>query len=1143
MTRTYYCSSSIDCSISFLIKGIGRYNCLLKSFFIFVFIFVLSPYLKASTFIPSSDSTENHSVDFSEMTPLGKNSKTSLFWDGRMIYGEDGTNIYLSDVFPDSIEDGKMMLMQYSGVISSSIDADSIYGSGILELQSILPTKDTSFAIRNSNESDNYIYSINDIDFDVSITDIPIGSPYRVNILSYISTHLYHLLLGLENESSDEEISPTFALYVPNDNTNIKDIEDYYAFHFNEFCYAQGIEWAPFIYIYSFEKALESKNYVTYYECYHNRVGAGSIWGYGTKSYVTFDKKNGHVINLEDIFDLEYECILAYLLKKDLNDQGVNPFVIYPRAEQVALAQNGLVFSYEPWEVAPPNSFIFNSFIHYDDLADLMKQNIKSFMNLKSDFHEAIVVRNDNNASSDSHNIVLFQSSGEAKAKLRKVENNLPISSLWHIGYGLESATIDQLASLHDSLLADGNKKEATILYKFIEQKNNEFRMDSVDTLFSDDDDWATKAMEKANTFFQKKEWDMATEHLLIALVFMLSNNDEDNDTHDSYTIPNNLLDYLKYDGNSGRNQYLDCVTLLGDIEMQNDYTEQATGYYKRAASVLSYLLTKKYQESFSQTRGKFWDFYSSWSMNKLPAIAFEANDDTLKMAAYNATLMGKGLKLNTTRAERQAIYDNNDTILINYLQNEEHLKIQLLELTDSIKYLKKCLRSMRPKSPSLEKHLDSLQVAQSEITDQLSQVISEKYQLLEERWQFHQNIDIKWEDVKNELNEDELAIEFVYGYNNHDTTYYAMCIKQSTQFPLIIRLFNQRVLPNVSSSSQNLKKLYNLVWKPLNALLKGINKVYFSPAGLLHDFSIESAINPSGTVMSQEYEIFRLSSTGVLSTKRIKAYDSFSDKAAALFGGLKYDNDEGFLERDRKRYKTEDRGNITSSTTDYQIPTDYITNKKKHFTYLPGTRLEVNAIKNVIDGANLYNEVSVYQDTIGTENLFKSLSGKHLKLIHIATHGGFDEIDDTPQAVGDIDDNTLRRAFLALSGANSNDSNHASNDGVADGLEISAMNLSGLQLVVLSACESGRGNLSNEGVIGLQNAFKKAGAQTLMMSLRRVHDEATRLLMTDFYSNIAAGMSIINAFTKAQSSLRNYKNGVYSDPYYWANFVILDAI
>lgn len=99
------------------------------------------------------------------------------------------------------------------------------------------------------------------------------------------------------------------------------------------------------------------------------------------------------------------------------------------------------------------------------------------------------------------------------------------------------------------------------------------------------------------------------------------------------------------------------------------------------------------------------------------------------------------------------------------------------------------------------------------------------------------------------------------------------------------------------------------------------------------------------------------------------------------------------------------------------------------------------------------------------------------------------------------------------------------------------------LDMVVLSACQTGLGDINNEGVIGLQRGFKKAGANTIVMSLDKVDDEATRILMVEFYRNLVNGKTKRQSLQEAQQYLRKVENGKYNAPKYWASFIMLDGL
>ena len=116
-------------------------------------------------------------------------------------------------------------------------------------------------------------------------------------------------------------------------------------------------------------------------------------------------------------------------------------------------------------------------------------------------------------------------------------------------------------------------------------------------------------------------------------------------------------------------------------------------------------------------------------------------------------------------------------------------------------------------------------------------------------------------------------------------------------------------------------------------------------------------------------------------------------------------------------------------------------------------------------------------------------------------------------------------------------------NDVILTAYEISQLDLSDLDLVVLSACETGLGQLEFGGVFGLQRGFKKAGANTILMSVDKVDDEATKILMVEFYRNLMDGKTKHQSLKNAQRYLRQVDNGKYDKPEYWASFIMLDGI
>ena len=208
----------------------------------------------------------------------------------------------------------------------------------------------------------------------------------------------------------------------------------------------------------------------------------------------------------------------------------------------------------------------------------------------------------------------------------------------------------------------------------------------------------------------------------------------------------------------------------------------------------------------------------------------------------------------------------------------------------------------------------------------------------------------------------------------------------------------------------------------------------------------------------------------------------------------------------------------------------------------LPGTKVEIEGINKILIAAG-------YKTTLRQERLASEATLKAVKaptIMHIATHGYF--LADADLQGGDAlgvsaesaKNNPLLRSGLILAGApkQSNDVDLSSNDnGILTANEAMNLNLEGTDLIVLSACETGLGDVrSGEGVYGLQRAFIVAGASALVMSLWKVDDAATQQLMTNFYTNWTKTGNKVKAFKLAQQQLMMK----YKEPYYWGAFVMV---
>lgn len=401
----------------------------------------------------------------------------------------------------------------------------------------------------------------------------------------------------------------------------------------------------------------------------------------------------------------------------------------------------------------------------------------------------------------------------------------------------------------------------------------------------------------------------------------------------------------------------------------------------------------------------------------------------------------------------------------------------------------------------------------------------------------------ITWKDIQKKLKDNEIAIEFIATrgdsiYNN----YYALVIDNTCMYPDLITLYSESDYEKIrqKSSMSIINIVGNLIWSPILNKYKHVRNIYFSPDGVTHILAIENCILDSIGEIKSLYNLYRLSSTKELTSQKLNA----NKRKAILYGGLDYNS---FLEYDNN--KTEGNGIIRSI------------NARGGFEPLYYAYEEVNEISKILNNRAVSTKIYVGND--GTEESFKNISGIDVDIIHLSTHGMYVE----PMMVSEKkkennfgflenisnDDDPVKEqivmthSFLVMSGGNKYINHYfiepGEDDGILTALEISNMQLRNVDLVVLSACESGFGDLDIDGIFGLQRGFKKAGVNTILMSLDKVDDEATKILMVEFYRNLMNGKSKHQSLKDAQKYLRQVDNGKYDKPEYWASFVMLDGL
>lgn len=587
---------------------------------------------------------------------------------------------------------------------------------------------------------------------------------------------------------------------------------------------------------------------------------------------------------------------------------------------------------------------------------------------------------------------------------------------------------------------------------------------------------------------------------------------------------------------------YVESCINLANLDWSLKKFEDAGSIYKEAFSSQQAQIKKIFQfttepekQSYLKKVGEFKDYFLSYSSDK------EAK--TEPGYAYAVSLANRNLTLSSLTLQRESIYNTNDTALSNAYNNWISVREQLaFWYTKPVGQRKEQVTQLEQKANLLEKQLTRT---------------SEQFRKGQQA--------VKWQEIQEVLQPNEAAIEFsAYHFFNGkrwtDSIYYiALVLRKNKPEPELVTLFEKRQLDSIltykgtsagqhqlsflyTANNDDAQKssLYNVIWKPLEKKLEGINTIYFDPAGLLYKIAFAALPVNATQVLSDKYKLIQLNSTASIIDKSM-TFVAASDPIF-LYGGIQYDVDSTSIKQISLRYSS----NVIAARS---IPGDLLRDGIADFYYLSGSEKEVKAI-GYLASQKKYNKVTVEDGVEANEESVKALFGKNSPaILHVATHGFF--FPDSKNTIKDEkiggaivfkqSDNPLIRSGLALAGAN-NAWKGKPVTGVEDGIltayEVSNMYLPNTKLVVLSACETGLGDIQgSEGVYGLQRAFKIAGVKNLVMSLWKVDDIATSEFMLELYKNIFENQSIEDAFYHAQTRLKNrYRN----DPYKWAAWILV---
>lgn len=418
--------------------------------------------------------------------------------------------------------------------------------------------------------------------------------------------------------------------------------------------------------------------------------------------------------------------------------------------------------------------------------------------------------------------------------------------------------------------------------------------------------------------------------------------------------------------------------------------------------------------------------------------------------------------------------------------------------------------------------------------------------------------ISLSYEDIQSHLENQEVVIEFFrvpfwkdrFAEDNEPARdgLCAALLKQTGK-PQIIPLCPLNELPKADFKDgyfpEELSLIYRLIWEPMLPYLEGVKTVFFVPDADLHNFPIEYLRVADGPYIFDEFKLFRLSSSREILSRPDKA--QLAD--IALFGHMHYDSKCAPPESDDN-----DENSYWKQKSDSEQP-DLTRGLRGTHEDLPHTKEEIQGIRRIARANGIASRIFSGQEA--TEEAFKSLSGQAPSIVHLATHGNYwpyNAIFEDKELMrasffrnvyGECDfEDPLCRSVLMFTGANKalrGEPMEAGEDGVLTAREISTLDFSNMNLLVLSACQSALGDIAEDGVFGLQRGVKKAGGRSILMSLWEVDDVATQKLMTSFYEYLLSGDSKSEALKKAQKDLR--ESSEYEAIDYWGAFILLDGL
>lgn len=561
---------------------------------------------------------------------------------------------------------------------------------------------------------------------------------------------------------------------------------------------------------------------------------------------------------------------------------------------------------------------------------------------------------------------------------------------------------------------------------------------------------------------------------------------------------------------------YINAQIYLANAQGFAGHIEDGFGNYTSAVATLKEVIKKRIPYMNTAEREGFWSPLSSLLTYMTPyALKAELYQTDYTKTCYDALLLSKAFLLDSERSVYNIVQQDGDKT-----DMQTYMNIALLN--DQIKEWEK----------KYVQYADSILTATSEVS-RLESTLMNRCKSVGDITSF---MDVDYNSVKKSLGKNDVLIDFTdFVPNAGGRRYAAYIVNKKQKYPLLKPLFAESqidslgiVRPDMFYDKDFAAEVIKLLWNPLKEHILEGSTVYYVPSQMLFQVCLESLPLEDGTLLGDHYHFVRLSSARELVRKQNKS----NAASAVLYGGLQYDLEPNVMAENAKQY---DLSSLMVMRGGDIVRGDSI------FRELPGSKVEIERISEILKKSKF--KVTPYTGVNGTEESFLSMHGKAPRILHLATHGFY----YTPTEAEEVDylrgySDAMSLSGLIMSGGNAawlgEELPAGTLGGVLTANNIAHLDLSNTDMVVLSACQTGQGNATAEGLYGLQRAFKKAGVGTMVMTLWSVSDKVATEFMIKFYESLVENdWDKHKAFEQTKSYIRTQ----HPDPYHWAAFVMLD--